>query len=93
MGSDGYATMADVDTLPPPEHVHDWRTCMTAAEGGHLDVLKYAHKNGCPWNEWTCRRAAGGGHLNVLKYAREKGCPWDDETCYYAAEGGHLNVL
>ena len=22
-----------------------------AAKGGHLDCLKYAHKNGCPWDE------------------------------------------
>ena len=58
LGSDGYATMADVDTLPPPEHVHDWRTCMTAAEGGHLDVLKYAHKNGCPWIKQSCHWGA-----------------------------------
>ena len=29
-----------------------WRICEAAAEGGHLEVLKYAHENGCPgWNE------------------------------------------
>ena len=22
-----------------------------AASSGHLDCLKYAHENGCPWNE------------------------------------------
>jgi hypothetical protein len=45
-----------------------------------LDVLKYAHENGCPWNEETCSSAASNGHLDVLKYAHEHGCPWDEET-------------
>ena len=25
-----------------------------AAKGGHLEVLKWARANGCPWDEWTC---------------------------------------
>ena len=29
-----------------------------AAKGGHLDCLKYLHKNDCPWNEYTCNDAA-----------------------------------
>ena len=56
-------------------------------------MLKYAHENGCPWDEWTCSMAAGGGHLKVLKYAHENGCPWDRWTCSKAADGGHLEVL
>jgi hypothetical protein len=51
-------------------------------------VLKWAHANGCQWNECTCAYAAENGHLDMLKWARENGCPWD-----YAAENGHLNVL
>ena len=35
-------------------------------------MLKYAHENGCPWNEGTCSKAAEGGHLEVLKYAHER---------------------
>ena len=61
--------------------------------GGHVDVLKWAHENGCPWDEGTCTWAASRGHLNVLKYAHENGCPWDERTCKYAAEGGHLDML
>ena len=57
-------------------------TCRKAAQYGHLGVLKYAHENGCPWDERTCRAAARGGHLDVLKYARENGCPWDAGTWY-----------
>ena len=51
----------------------------------HLDCLKYAHENGCPWNENTCAKAATNGHLDCLKYAHENGCPWDRNTCYGAA--------
>ena len=29
-------------------------TCAYAAEGGHLEVLKWARENGCPWDEYTC---------------------------------------
>ncbi len=50
-------------------------------KGCHMDVLKYAHENGCSWNERTCTWAAMGGHLAVLKYAREHGCPWDRTEC------------
>ena len=56
-------------------------------------MLKYAHEDGCPWDEETCCYAVLGGHLNVLTYAHENGCPWDERTCCYAAEGGHLDVL
>jgi len=67
--------------------------CQNVAANGHLDVLKWARENGCPWNEWTCTNAAENGHLDVLKWARENGCPWDEWTCEYAAGSGHLDVL
>jgi hypothetical protein len=66
-----------------------WRV----AKEGHLDVLKWAHENGCPWGESTCSAAADEGHLDVLKWARQNGCPWDESTCKAAAEGGHLECL
>ena len=67
--------------------------CEDAARGGHLEVLKWARANDCPWDEWTCAEAAENGHLEVLQWARENGCPWDDETCSHAAERGHLEIL
>ena len=71
----------------------DEETCAFAAWGGHLEVLKWAHENGCPWDEETCAYAARGGRLEVLKWAHENGCPWDEETCSNAAGGGHLETL
>jgi len=60
--------------------------------GGHLDVLKYLHENGCPWNEMTCECAAAFGHLDVLKYAQENGCPWIIEDCWRAAERRYIET-
>ena len=68
-------------------------TCQNAARGGHLETVKWLHRDNCPWDEATCAAAARGGHLDVLQWARENGCPWDEETCAAAASGGHLDVL
>jgi len=58
----------------------DRKTCEKAAEGGHLDCLRYAHENGCPWGSETCEKAAEGGHVDCLNYALENGCPRYSET-------------
>ena len=39
----------------------DSRICFYAAEGGHLEVLKWARANGCDWDWRTCSNAAKGG--------------------------------
>ena len=67
--------------------------CETAAQKGHLDCLRYAHENGCPWNWKTCAHAAANGHLKCLKYAHENGCPCEEGTCMRAASYGHLDCL
>jgi hypothetical protein len=67
--------------------------CASAASRGHLEMLKWMHANGCPWDRWTCAAAAVRGHLDVLKWARSNGCPWDKSTCALAAKGGHLEAL
>ena len=53
------------------------RTCSSAAQGGHLEVLKWLRRKGCPWNERTCLRAAVHGHLDVLRWAIDNGCPYE----------------
>ena len=69
------------------------RECTNAAAAGDLTRLKYAHENGCPWDESTCEAATEGGHLECLKYAHENGCPWDESACEAAARCGHLECL
>lgn len=65
-----------------------WNTTVSnnAAVRGHLECLKYAHENGCPWGEKICSSAAQYGHLDCLKYAHENGCPWDEWTTIEASK-------
>jgi hypothetical protein len=68
-------------------------TCTRAAEFGHLETLKWARANGCPWNEMTCTRAAEFGHIEVLKWARANGCPWSTSTSKLAlAKCGYFEL-
>ncbi len=69
------------------------KTTLYAAENGHLDCLKYAHDNGCPWNIHTTLFAAKNNHLDCLKYAHENGCPWYIGSTSVSAENGHLDCL
>ena len=41
-------------------------------------MLKWAHKNNCPWSSCTTFVAASNNHLDVLKWARQQQppCPW-----------------
>jgi hypothetical protein len=52
---------------------------------GHLELLKEARAQQCPWDKDTCTTAAAYGHLELLKWARANGCPLDDNT--YLEEG------
>ncbi len=67
--------------------------CIIAAANGHLDCLKYAHKNGYSWNKRICEEAAYNSHLDCLKYAHENGCPWDEKTCASAVKNRELDCL
>ena len=40
-------------------------TCADAAKGGHLEVLKWARDNVCPWDEDTREIAARKGYVET----------------------------
>jgi len=44
-----------------------------AVSFGHLDILKYLHENGCPWNEKSFELASLNGNLKCLQYLHENG--------------------
>ena len=75
-----------------------WRDdlCTTAAEFGHLHVLKYLlpleHSRELGETK-TCAMAAWGGHLECLKFARIMGCDWDCKTSSFASRNGHSTCL
>jgi hypothetical protein len=63
---------------------------MNAAMGGHLEILKWARENGCPWDGQTCYFAAVFGRFELLRWARENGAPWDEITRRNAASKGYV---
>lgn len=60
---------------------------------GHLDCLRYAHENGCPWDDKACTCAALRGRLECLRYAHQNGCAWTTYTCSNASARGQLACL
>jgi hypothetical protein len=84
----------------------DKRVSSSAAQNGNLEFLKWALKNGCPYeknghvhhpSEWThtlYSSAAKGGHLNIVKWLHESGygAPCCQEI-YYAAYSGNVEIL
>src|SRR5579863_3260904 len=49
--------------------------CYNIAALGYLNILKWAHQNGCQWGSGVCTYAALNDHLEILKWARQNGCP------------------
>ena len=49
----------------------DEHTCTLAAEGGHLEVLKWLRREGCPWDMSTWRLAA----QSTREWLQENGYP------------------
>jgi hypothetical protein len=73
----------------------DGRACAWAADGGHLEILKYLHEEvKAPWDDCTASSAAHNGHLHILEYLVErKYDQYDTWACKFAAMNGHLNCL
>ncbi|AVK76689.1 Ankyrin repeat domain containing protein [Pandoravirus macleodensis] len=71
---------------------YDGACLVPAAVHGHLDVIKYAHENGCPWHYGVCSAAEAYGQVDCLRYAHGAGCYWRGE-CDEAAGNGHTDVL
>lgn len=47
-----------------------------AASACNLEVLKYLHENGCPWNWEAYEYAAAYGNVDMIEYLHDNGCPW-----------------
>lgn len=71
---------------------NDWFSIL-AAQGGHLEVLKFFHEIGGDRSDLVCAAAAAGGHLEALKWLRNNKYEWDSWTCTQAAMNDHLEVL
>jgi len=62
----------------------------SAANKGHLEVVKWLHVNGCPWNEKTCLFAAKYIHWDTLQYLVDNKCPGWEKAAIEHAE--HLTI-
>ena len=71
------------------------RACAFAADGGHLEVLKYLHEEAkAPWDSETASFAAENGHLHIFEYLVErKFDQYNEWACANAAENGHFDCL
>ena len=49
--------------------------CSWAAMNGHLKCLKWARRNGYPWDEATCSWATLGEHKKILEWIHKNGSP------------------
>jgi hypothetical protein len=55
------------------EHGCPWnaRVCHCAAEGGHLQVLRWLREHGCPWEKRACAHIAGRyGYYEIRAWVR-----------------------
>ena len=63
------------------------QVCANAAEGGHLEVLKWLRAEGCPWDARVCANALEGEHLEVLEWLLAEGCPYTRASLSMAVLG------
>ncbi len=62
-----------------------------AAEGGHLDILKWIHETiMSSWSASFVHAAAKNGYMDCIKWTDENGCKRGWNVCAAAAKGGHL---
>ena len=67
----------------------------SAAQSGHLHVILWAIKNGCPrgYKDAEIRHAVFGGHLNIIKWLHAHGTPLTASTMRAAASFGRPAIL
>jgi hypothetical protein len=70
-----------------------YEICEYAALTDNFELLKWAHKNECPWGESVCFWAAENDNFEMLKWAHEHGCQLDEEVCICAAQNNNFEML
>jgi hypothetical protein len=64
-----------------------------AARSGNLEMLKWAHAEGCGWNNHVIGVVAAIGNIEMLKWCLDNGCPYKNSDIGQAAVRGHVAVL
>ena len=64
------------------------------AANNHLDFAKWAHENGCPWDDDVLYFAARNDNVEFAKWAFENGCPYNKlEVIDIAKHLGHTGFV
>jgi hypothetical protein len=45
---------------------------------GHLELLKWARSNGCPWDEETYELGNENGNPAIMRYLEDEDCPMEE---------------
>eukprot|EP01112_Ceratiomyxa_fruticulosa_P020712 TRINITY_DN7139_c0_g2_i2.p1 TRINITY_DN7139_c0_g2~~TRINITY_DN7139_c0_g2_i2.p1 ORF type:complete len:229 (+),score=43.94 TRINITY_DN7139_c0_g2_i2:249-935(+) len=65
-----FLSKVEIRSMSPPKSLNEhFGYTAEFAGNGHLSCLKYAHENGCDWDEATCSGAIRNGQKECLKYA------------------------
>lgn len=59
-----------------------------ASMGGNLEIVKYLHEYGCPWDS-----SVYTGNIEIMKYAYQEGCPLNEYACDFVASRGDITAL
>jgi hypothetical protein len=76
-----------------------WEARACAAAASHvsfhksLEILKFLHENGCPWDAQAPKAACYDRSLTTVRYLHEQGCPFDTSAFAAAACVSHLDIL
>jgi len=59
------------------EAIYPWDEdiCAEAAVSGHLELLKWARVNQCPWDAATYHFGQDNGDPALMRYLEDHGCP------------------
>lgn len=80
---------------PFPHHPESGRrlTGRAPAGNGHIQCLRWALDNGCPYDESCSLAAAGNGHLDVLVWIKQLGHPFHRTVCTLSTFGDRMSML
>jgi hypothetical protein len=71
----------------------DVRACERAAAAGFLEIVRFLHESGCPWEAGSvCERAAESGNVELLQYLWQQGCAFNAQVMSTAAAKGHTQL-
>ena len=78
---------------PNTECLWDYNTTAAAAEGGHLDCVKFLIFNSCPWSVHTPLNALKEGHLEIFEFCYYFDCPIGERVTNAVLKKGDLDFV